>query len=82
MSEEFELKRAHKIEEWIMNRIDETVMENVLDFFKVEDIGELTQEQIGAVETYRDEHMDSSILNSGFSWVIWQWECRQEESEA
>ena len=44
-----------------------------------EDLGELTQEQIGAVETYRDEHMDSSILNSGFSWVIWQWECAQED---
>jgi len=25
MSEEFELRRAHKIKEWIMNRIDETV---------------------------------------------------------
>jgi hypothetical protein len=70
----FEWNRIHKWEENHEHSITEDVYEYVLEYYGVESVEELTQEQIDEVQAYRDELNEYSIMQIGFGNLINQWE--------
>jgi len=74
----YEWSRIHKAEENIEHQVTEWVTEHVCEFFEVEYVSELTQEQISEVEAFRDELNEYSPMQIGYSNVINQWEMEQE----
>ena len=70
----FEWNRMYKWEENHERNITEDVFEYVLEHYGVEEVEELTQEQINEVQAYRDELNEYSIMQIGFSNLINQWE--------
>jgi len=74
----YEWPRIYKAEENIEHQVTEWVTEHVCEFFEVEYVSELTQEQISEVEAFRDELNEYSPMQIGYSNVINQWEMEQE----
>ena len=71
----YELKRVHKVEETFCREISDFVVDHVLGHYGVDAIEELTQEQIGEVESYRSCRLgEYSVLQVGYSDVIGIWE--------
>lgn len=76
----FEWNRIHKWEENLYNMADEMVQEYVFEYYGVNEIEELTEEQIEEVRTfYEGEMSEYSPLNPGFSSLIGWWESSVEE---
>ena len=64
----FEWHRMHKHEEQIENDIYERVCEQVCEHYEIEDVTELSKEQIAEIEHYLEEYVSEySVMRSGFS---------------
>jgi len=71
----FEWNRIHKWEENIEREVTDAVYEYVCEYYEVDDISELSEEQIAQVEGYRDHELhEFSVLQIGFSNIINNWE--------
>ena len=79
----FEWHRMHKWEENIERDVTEGVEEQIMQHYGVEDVVELTKEQIAEVIAFREAHVSEySPMNWGFGNVINRWEDENyEESE-
>ena len=72
---EFVWNRIHKWEENIEREVTDAVYEYVCEYYEVDDISELTEEQIAQVEGYRDHELSEfRVLQIGFSNIINHWE--------
>jgi hypothetical protein len=75
----FEWNRIHKSEEYLDNIISDTVFEYVCQFYNVEDILELSHDQIVEIDKFRyDILSEYSPLQRGFSDLYNRWESEQE----
>lgn len=77
--------RTHKVDEWVEREMIECVWEYVSEFYGVEEVIDLTEEQIAEVEAFREDLNEYSPLHYGFSWLIStheseSWEAEQEEN--
>ena len=64
----FEWHRMHKHEEQIENDIYKRVCEQVCEHYEIEDVTELSKEQIAEIEHYLEEYVSEySVMRSGFS---------------
>lgn len=70
----FEWPRIHKWEDNILREIDESVQEYVFEFYGVEEIEELTEEQIEELRDFIEGDHENSIMSSGFYTLINWWE--------
>ena len=71
----FNWKKMYKWAENHERNITEDVYEYVCEYYSVESVDELTQEQINEITAYRDEIFEyHSIMQIGFSNLINQWE--------
>jgi hypothetical protein len=70
----FEWGRIHKWEENYERDITEDVRTYVCEHYGVDDITELTEEQINEVQAYRDELNEYSVMQWGFSNIYSEWE--------
>ena len=75
----FEWPKIYKVEEQIEQQSVDWVYEYVCEFYDVEDIEELTEEQINEIDKYRDGLSSYSVMQFGFSNIINQWESAQYE---
>lgn len=75
----FEWNRIHKSEEYLDNIISETVFDYVCQFYNVEDILELSHDQIVEIDKFRyDVLSEYSPLQRGFSDLYGRWENEHE----
>ena len=64
----FEWHRMHKHEEQIENDIYDRVCTQVCEHYEIEDVSELTKEQIAEIEHFVEEYIsEDSPIRSGFS---------------
>lgn len=70
----YDYPRIHKAEENIEHQVTEWVSEHVCEFFGVEEISELTEDQIAEVEAFRNELNEYSPMQIGYSNILGQWE--------
>ena len=76
----FEWPKIYKSEEWFEQQATEWVFDYVCEFYDVEDIEELTEEQIDEIVQYRENDLNEySPMQLGFSNIIAQWESAQDE---
>ena len=76
----FTWKKIYKSEEWFEQQATEWVFDYVCEFYDVEDIEDLTEEQIEEIVQYRENDLsDYSPMQMGFSNIINQWEDAQDE---
>ena len=76
----FTWKKIYKAEEWLEQQATEWVFDYVCEFYDVEDIEELTEEQIDEIVQYRENDLNEySPMQLGFSNIIAQWESAQDE---
>lgn len=79
MSEKYAWVRIHKAEDHYEREITEDVDQHVCDWFGVEDISELTAEQIAEIEVFREDLNEYSVMQIGYSNIISNWESMQDE---
>lgn len=72
----FEWPRIHKWEENIEREVTDNVREYVLEFYGLDEIAELTEEQMNEVQAFRDELNEYSPMQWGFSNIYNEWEER------
>ena len=70
----YDYPRIHKAEENIEHQVTDWVYEHVCEFFGVDDISELTEDQISEVEAFRNELNEYSPMQIGYSNVLGQWD--------
>ena len=75
--------RTHKIDQWVEREMIDCVWEYVSEFYDVEEVVDLTVEQINEIEAFREELNEYHPLHYGFSWLISThesetWEMEQE----
>jgi len=71
----FEWPRIHKWEDNLIYTAIEWVEEYVLEHYGVDEISELTEEQIAELEDFRENELNEySPLQAGFSSLINWWE--------
>ena len=71
----YEWPRIHKVEDNFYMEISEVVYEHVLTHYGVDEIEDLTQEQINEIDTYRSCQLgEYSIMQAGYSNIINMWE--------
>ena len=76
----FNWPRMHKWEENIEREVTDAVYEYVCEFYGVDEITELTEEQIGELESFRDLDLNEySPFQWGFSNLINHWESENVE---
>ena len=67
--------RIHKVEDNFYMDISEVVWEQVSDHYGVDEIEELTEEQIAELEDFRTNYLNEySIMQAGYSNIINMWE--------
>jgi len=85
LREEREMKydwpRIHKAEENIEHQVTEWVYDHVFEHFGVDEVTELTEEDIQEVEAFRDELNEYSCMGIGYSNLINNWESEKWEAE-
>lgn len=74
----YEWNRAHKVMDWIEDEITGAAIESVTEWFGVDEISELTEEQISEVENYAESDSCYDVLAMGLRNVVSQWENEQE----
>lgn len=74
----FEWNRIHKWEENIEREVTDSVREYVCEFYGVDEIGELTEEQMNEVQAFREELNEYSPMQWGFSNIYSEWEMENE----
>jgi len=77
----FEWPRIHKMEEWVEREMTDTVYDYVFEFYGVDELTELTPEQIEEIEAFRDEVSEYSPIQMGFSNLINMWESETWEEQ-
>ena len=77
----FEWHRIHKWEDNIESQVTDSVYEYVLEYYRVVEITDLTQEQIEEISGFREELNDYSPMQWGFSNLVNNWENEQYEEE-
>ena len=70
----FEWNRIHKWEENYERDITDDVRTQICDHYGVEEIIELTEDQINEVQAYREELSEYSVMQWGFSNIYAEWE--------
>lgn len=81
MSAKYEWPRPHKAEEWYEAQICTQVWEQIMEFYGVEEILEITPEQIQEIEEWRGEWLgEYSVLQIGFSNFMQLWESERWEA--
>ena len=70
----YDWPRVHKVEDNLMMDINELVYEHVMEHFGVDDIEDLSEEQIGEIEVFRLQLSEYSVLQGGYSSLISMWE--------
>ena len=73
----FKWLRMHKYEENIERTINDCVIEQVCEHYKISDTNELTREQVNELKSFVEENQ-YSILAEGFYYVINEWENENE----
>jgi|TARA_B100000073_G_scaffold339059_1_gene336959 hypothetical protein len=64
----FEWHRIHKHEEQIENDIFDRVSEQVREHYEIEDVLDLTKDQIAEIEHFMEEYIgEYSVMRSGFA---------------
>jgi len=74
----FEWNRIHKWEDNFESQITDAVFEYVCEHYGVEEVTELTEEQLNEVAAFRDELNEYSPMQWGFSNLMSQWEMENE----
>ena len=77
MAEKYTWGRIYKIEEFYESQIISDVVDNVLEYFEVEEIEDLTEDQIEQVRAFSEELNELSVMQIGYSDVINIWESAQ-----
>lgn len=77
----FEWHKLYKHEENIESDVTDRVFEYVCEYYKVEEITDLTEEQISEIDAFRDKLNEFSVMQMGFSNLVNQWESENYESE-
>ena len=73
----FEWNRIHKSEQYVDSIVEDMVLEQVCDHYGVDDIEDLSADQIDEISYFRDKVLNEfSCLQWGFSNVISLWECQ------
>lgn len=70
----FEWNRIHKWEDNIESQVTDAVYEYVCEFYGVEEVTELTEEQFNEVMAFREELNEYSVMQWGFSNLASQWD--------
>jgi len=70
----FEWNKIHKYEENFEREIREAVEEYVLEFYDIESVGELTEEDITSIADFKNWIGEYSVMQIGFSELIAEWE--------
>jgi len=74
----FEWSRIHKWEENHERRIIEDIEEYVCEYYKVDDIFDLTEEQVNDLENFRNNDLNEySVMQVGFSDILMRLEDRE-----
>lgn len=74
----FDWNRIHKHEEQVENDIFDRVSEQICSFYNVEDVADLTIEQMDEVRAFVDNDLSEfSIMQRGFTDVFNYWEDNQ-----
>ena len=82
MTDKYTWHRIHKAEDNLGHIIDEWVYDHVREWFDVEDIADLTEDQIQEVEAFRHNELNEySPLQWGFSSLYNHWESEQWERD-
>lgn len=66
----FEWNRIHKWEENIERDVTDAVYEYVCEYYGIEEVDEITEEQLEEIEAFRDELNEYSLMQIGFSNLI------------
>ena len=74
----FNWPRSHKWEENIEHEVTDGLRELIYEQYGVDEVSELTEEQIDEVMAYRDELSEYSPLQWAFSNVYSEWEMDNE----
>lgn len=74
MADKYTWTRIHKTEEFYETQIISDVVDNVLEYFEVEEIEDLTEDQIEQVRSFSEELNELSVMQIGYSDVINIWE--------
>ena len=77
----FEWPRSHKWEENIEHEVTDGLRELIYEQYGVDEVSELTEEQIDEVMAYRDELNEYSPLQWAFSNVYGEWEMDNESAD-
>ena len=75
----FEWNKIHKYEENFEREIREAVEEYVLEFYDIESVGELTEEDISSITDFKNWIGEYSVMQIGFSELIAEWESENED---
>jgi len=70
----FEWHRIHKWEDNIESQATDAVFDYVMEFYGVEEITNLTQDQIDEVTAFREDLNEYSPLQWGFTNLVNHWE--------
>ena len=76
----FEWPRSHKWEENIEHEVTDGLRELIYEQYGVDEVSELTEDQIDEVMAYRDELSEYSPLQWAFSNVYNEWEMDNESA--
>ena len=77
----FEWNKINKYEDNYEREITDNVYDYVRDYFDVDEIDDITEEQMDQVKTFRDEYNEYSVMQIGFSNLINDWYDIQLEKE-
>jgi len=75
----FEWNKIHKYEENFEREIQEVVEEYVLEFYDIESVGELTEEDITSIADFKNWIGEYNVMQIGFSELIAEWESENED---
>lgn len=78
----FEWHRIHKWEDRYEQDIVDDVVSYITEYYGVDEISDLSQEQIDEIEDFKENHLNEySVMQWGFSWVMSTWDSEQFEEE-
>jgi hypothetical protein len=75
----FNWPKHYKTEEWIENEISEAVFNIVTEQYGIEDVTELSKDQLNEVMQWAENHLPAfSLLKVGFTNISESWEITHE----
>jgi hypothetical protein len=76
----FKWNKMYKWEENHDRAIDEDVEEYISEYYKVEDIADLTREQITEIQLFVENLNEHSVMINGFYRLLSRWDDEQWEA--